>query len=124
MRSFFRIFSFLQRITKKYRNLRIRNITNIRKNTTIQKIFTKKKKERFDDSPSRDVLGIFAGTAAIGITDLEHSADRAPVLSRDTFQTYVILSAIVGMGVSAEAAGCPAHFAGGWTRETSCDFWR
>lgn len=73
------------------------------------------------DLPSRDVLGVFAGTAAIGVADLEDSSDRATVFPSDTFQTYVILSAVLRMGVSAEAAGCSAHFARGRTRETSCD---
>lgn len=71
--------------------------------------------------PSGYVLGVLAGAAAVGVTDLEDGTDRAAVFPSDTFQTYVILSAVLGMGVSAEAAGCSAHFACSRTRETSCD---
>lgn len=72
-------------------------------------------------SPSRNVLGILAGAATVGVTDLEDGPDRAAVFSGDTLETYVVLSAILRMGVSAEAAGCAAHFARGRTRETVGD---
>lgn len=70
-------------------------------------------------SPSGNVLGILAGAATVGVADLEDGADRATVLPGDALETYVILSAVLRMGVSAEAAGCAAHFAGGRTRETT-----
>lgn len=73
------------------------------------------------DLPSGNVLGILTGAATIGVTDLENCTDWAAVFPSGTFKAYVILSAVLGMGVSAEAAGCSAHFARGRTRETSCD---
>lgn len=72
-------------------------------------------------SPSGNVLGILAGAATVGVADLEDGADRTTVLPGDTLETYVVLSAILRMGVSAKAAGCAAHFARGRTRETSGD---
>jgi len=72
-------------------------------------------------SPSGNILGIFTSTATVGVADLEDGADRAAVFPGDALQANVVLSAILRMGVSAEAAGCAAHFACSRTRETSGD---
>lgn len=72
-------------------------------------------------SPSGNVLGILASAATVGVADLEDGADRAAVFPGNALEAYVVLSAILRMGVSAEAAGCTTHFARGRTRETSGD---
>ncbi|KYN18312.1 hypothetical protein ALC57_09419, partial [Trachymyrmex cornetzi] len=61
-------------------------------------------------SPSGNILGVLASAAAVGIADLENCANRATVFPGDALKAYVVLSAILRMGVSAEAAGCAAHF--------------
>lgn len=71
--------------------------------------------------PSGNVLGVLAGTATVGIADLEDGADGTAVFPGDSLETYVVFSAVLRMGVSAEAAGCTAHFTRGRTRETSGD---
>lgn len=71
--------------------------------------------------PSGNIFGILASAAAIGIADLENCANRATVFPGDALKAYVVLSAILRMGVSAEAAGCAAHFSRSRTRETSGD---
>ncbi|KYN03173.1 hypothetical protein ALC62_06040 [Cyphomyrmex costatus] len=60
--------------------------------------------------PSGNILGILASATAIGVADLENCANRTTVFPGDALKAYVVLSAILRMGVSAEAAGCATHF--------------
>jgi hypothetical protein len=65
------------------------------------------------DSPARNILRILTVARAVGVSNLEYCADRAPILSSDAFQTDVILPTIVGMSVSREGAGVSKFSRGG-----------
>lgn len=99
----------------------MRVVSQIKIRTSREMNFTARLVREGPCLPSGYVLRILAGAATIGIADLEDGADRAAVFPGDALETYVVFSAVLRMGVSAEAAGCTAHFTRGRTRETSGD---
>jgi len=73
-------------------------------------------------SPSGNVLGVLAVSAAVGIADLENGTDRTTVFSGRTFQTDVVFPAVVWMSVSAERSHGSQYIAGGRAVESVCYF--
>jgi len=57
---------------------------------------------RREYSPARNILWILTVTRTVRFSNLEHRTNRTTVLSCNAFQTNVILSAVVRVGMSRE----------------------
>uniref|UniRef100_A0A8D8C2G2 (northern house mosquito) hypothetical protein n=1 Tax=Culex pipiens TaxID=7175 RepID=A0A8D8C2G2_CULPI len=54
---------------------------------------------------SGNILGIFAVSGSVSVSDLEHGSDRASVLAGHSLQADVVLTAVLGVGMSRERSG-------------------